>query len=176
MGFPVCYTEVFLPKLFLHILTILSFIRTLIISLFHFLGLSDFLETDISYCWSEPTTSADINIPSISIMSTSALDSRELLPVMKLEEVRRRQSSSVDVELEMCTVCLCEIEDEEEIRLLENCQHYFHRCCLDGWMEHEQTTCPLCRTPFVVVPTQADIEVEYDYLWNSSELSTNQFS
>ncbi|GFY92514.1 brassinosteroid-responsive RING-H2 [Actinidia rufa] len=49
MGFPVGYTEVFLPKLFIHILSLLGLIRALILALFRFLGISDFLEPEISY-------------------------------------------------------------------------------------------------------------------------------
>lgn len=50
---------------------------------------------------------------------------------------------------ESCAVCLYEFEGEDEIRWLRNCRHIFHRACLDRWMDHDQKTCPLCRTQFV---------------------------
>ncbi|GFP89656.1 E3 ubiquitin-protein ligase rha1b [Phtheirospermum japonicum] len=34
-------------------------------------------------------------------------------------------------------------------RRLTNCRHIFHRSCLDRWMDHDQKTCPLCRTQFI---------------------------
>ena len=32
---------------------------------------------------------------------------------------------------ERCLVCLCEYEDEEEVRQLNKCSHVFHRECID---------------------------------------------
>ncbi|CAM8971942.1 hypothetical protein QQ045_029042 [Rhodiola kirilowii] len=165
MGFPVGYTEVFLPKLFLQLLSLLGFIRGLIISLFHVLGLSDFLETDVS--WPEPTTT---RTESFTPASAQAL--REILPVMKLEDLKR--SKDVAEDTESCAVCLCEIEEEEEVRWLENCKHIFHRCCLDRWMDHDQTTCPLCRTPFVLNYKQTELDQQHFWVSSESEVS-NQF-
>lgn len=45
-----------------------------------------------------------------------------------------------------CAVCLCKIEEGEEIRELR-CHHMFHRDCLDRWVGHRNIgTCPLCRS------------------------------
>ena len=137
MGFPVGYTEVFLPKLFVHALSFLGFIRNLIFVLFNYLGLSDFLETDT--VWPENPTRTTPDNPSVS-----ALLIREILPVIKFEEL-----VVVGDLPESCAVCLYEFEGGEEIRWLRNCRHVFHRACLDRWMDHDQKTCPLCRTPFV---------------------------
>ncbi|KAF8407895.1 hypothetical protein HHK36_007033 [Tetracentron sinense] len=43
-----------------------------------------------------------------------------------------------------CAVCLCRIEEGEEIRELR-CDHIFHRVCLDRWLGYGHATCPLCR-------------------------------
>lgn len=43
-----------------------------------------------------------------------------------------------------CAVCLCKIEEGEEIRELR-CDHLFHRVCLDRWVGYKRATCPLCR-------------------------------
>ncbi|GKU96776.1 hypothetical protein SLE2022_028870 [Rubroshorea leprosula] len=136
MGFPVGYTEVFLPKLFVHVLSFLGFIRNLIFSLFHYVGLSDFLETDMA--WPEGPIRMPENPP------MAALLIREILPVIKFEEL-----VVVGDPPESCAVCLYEFEAGEEIRWLKNCRHVFHRACLDRWMDHDQKTCPLCRTSFV---------------------------
>ncbi|CAL5383040.1 unnamed protein product [Camellia sinensis] len=152
MGFPVGYSEVFLPKLFLHTLSLLGFIRNLIFSLFRFLGLSDFLETDLSSC-ENPTRMPD-NPPA------SAFLIRELLPVVvKFEDVVAGGG-------ERCAVCLYEFEVGEEIRCLTNCKHIFHRGCVDRWMDCDQNTCPLCRTPFV----PHDMKDEFNQrLWAASD-------
>ncbi|KAI6707691.1 brassinosteroid-responsive RING protein 1 [Syzygium oleosum] len=141
MGFPLGYTEVFLPKLFVHALCLLGFVRHLIFSLFRSLGLSDFLDTDAA---SFPAESRAAR-PAATAESppVSALLIREMLPVVRFE-------SLVDPP-ESCAVCLYEFEGrpEEEIRWLSNCRHVFHRECLDRWMDCDQDTCPLCRTQFV---------------------------
>ncbi|XP_059650546.1 uncharacterized protein LOC132296351 [Cornus florida] len=43
-----------------------------------------------------------------------------------------------------CAVCLCKIEEGDEIRELR-CVHLFHRVCLDRWVGFGHMTCPLCR-------------------------------
>nr|XP_009778641.1 PREDICTED: probable E3 ubiquitin-protein ligase RHA2B [Nicotiana sylvestris] len=43
-----------------------------------------------------------------------------------------------------CAVCLCKIEEGEEVRELR-CNHLFHRVCLDRWLGYGRMTCPLCR-------------------------------
>ncbi|CAA2967162.1 E3 ubiquitin- ligase RHA2B-like [Olea europaea subsp. europaea] len=43
-----------------------------------------------------------------------------------------------------CAVCLCRIDDGDEIREL-SCNHLFHRVCLDRWLGCGHVTCPLCR-------------------------------
>jgi E3 ubiquitin-protein ligase RHA2 len=48
-----------------------------------------------------------------------------------------------DEDLE-CAVCLCKIEDEDEIRVLR-CDHMYHKHCLDKWVGFKNNTCPLCR-------------------------------
>ncbi|KAJ0246507.1 Brassinosteroid-responsive RING protein 1 [Hirschfeldia incana] len=163
MGFPVGYTEVFLPKLFVQTLSILSFIRTLVFSLFRFLGLSDFLEMDQTwpdYNTSHPTRTQ----PELRSSPFSALLIREILPVIKFQDVTTTSSSGEDLP-ESCAVCLYEFEGEQEIRWLRNCRHIFHRSCLDRWMDHDQKTCPLCRTPFVPDEMQEEFNQR---LWAAS--------
>ncbi|KAJ8648554.1 hypothetical protein MRB53_001577 [Persea americana] len=47
-------------------------------------------------------------------------------------------------ELVQCAVCLCNIEEGEEMRELR-CEHLFHRGCLDAWLGYRHLTCPICR-------------------------------
>ncbi|KAG2702608.1 hypothetical protein I3843_06G091800 [Carya illinoinensis] len=63
--------------------------------------------------------------------------------VSKVEQyyMKRREGSEEDVE---CSVCLCKIEEGEEMRELR-CDHLFHRECLDRWVGYNHKTCPLCR-------------------------------
>ncbi|XP_042516956.1 brassinosteroid-responsive RING protein 1-like [Macadamia integrifolia] len=154
MGFPVGYTELFLPKLLVHTLSFLGFIRKLICWLFRFVGLGDFLEPDIA--WTDrPSNPTEFH-------SVSAVLIREILPVVKFDDLI---SSGDGQTPDSCAVCLYEFEGGEEIRQLTNCRHIFHRCCLDRWMDHDQKTCPLCRTPFIPDELQ---EAFNERLWAAS--------
>jgi RING-H2 zinc finger protein RHA1 len=63
----------------------------------------------------------------------------------------------------MCAVCLNSFEEEEHIRELCNCHHIFHRNCLDKWLDHRQTTCPLCRS-FLMPERILDTEVSKSWV------------
>ncbi|CAN1180939.1 Brassinosteroid-responsive RING protein 1, partial [Linum perenne] len=67
---------------------------------------------------------------------------REILPVIKFEELGEAVQES-------SAVCLYDFEGADEIQWLKNCRHVFPRACLDRWMDHDRSTCPLCRTSFV---------------------------
>ncbi|GJW53913.1 RING-H2 finger protein ATL13-like protein [Tanacetum coccineum] len=44
-----------------------------------------------------------------------------------------------------CAVCLCEFENDDNLRLLPKCSHAFHMDCIDTWLL-SHSTCPLCRS------------------------------
>ncbi|KAJ0031037.1 hypothetical protein Pint_13618 [Pistacia integerrima] len=51
---------------------------------------------------------------------------------------------------ETCAVCLSHIEEDDLVRELRNCCHYFHKDCIDKWVDYDrQKTCPLCRAPLL---------------------------
>ncbi|GFP79165.1 E3 ubiquitin-protein ligase rha2a [Phtheirospermum japonicum] len=47
-----------------------------------------------------------------------------------------------------CVVCLDRLGEGDHVRRLA-CSHVFHRGCLDGWLDHLNFSCPLCRAPLV---------------------------
>lgn len=149
MGFPVGYTELIFPKIFVHILSVLGCIRKVITIVFRYLGVHDLLEPDIG--WGEDWR----RMP--EFQSVSAMLIGEILPVSKFSELADPPDS--------CAVCLHEFEAEDEIRRLTNCGHIYHRACLDRWMGYDQRTCPLCRTPFIPHDMQAAFN---ERLWAAS--------
>lgn len=68
----------------------------------------------------------------------------------ELIEAPHRRSRTIpfpdDEEVVDCAVCLCQIEEEEEIWELA-CDHVFHRGCLNRWLRYGRVSCPLCRGP-----------------------------
>ncbi|XP_058763790.1 E3 ubiquitin-protein ligase ATL6-like [Vicia villosa] len=44
-----------------------------------------------------------------------------------------------------CAVCLAEFDDNDTIRVLPRCDHFFHPTCIDAWLS-THVTCPVCRT------------------------------
>lgn len=130
MGFPVCYSELLLPKLLIHTLTIFSLLRWLLSSILRLAGLPEFLDPPESFEFQESSLFGHLPVPNALM--------HEILPVVKF--------SDLDDPPESCAVCLYEFEPEDETRRLANCCHVFHRSCLDRWMGYDQRTCPLCRT------------------------------
>ncbi len=55
----------------------------------------------------------------------------------------RKNSSTKKGEEEKCSICLCEYEDNEELRLLP-CEHLFHPTCVDTWLV-QNSQCPVCK-------------------------------
>jgi len=45
----------------------------------------------------------------------------------------------------MCSICICEFEEGEELRLLPECGHVFHTDCISPWLTEKRNTCPLCQ-------------------------------
>ncbi|XP_024520529.1 probable E3 ubiquitin-protein ligase XERICO [Selaginella moellendorffii] len=72
-----------------------------------------------------------------------------------------------------CAVCLCDFEPSSLVRKLPNCSHVFHRDCLDKWLNHNHTTCPMCRSSLLTLDLakkhrqQEEILAEELALWLS---------
>lgn len=43
-----------------------------------------------------------------------------------------------------CSICMCEVEDNDKVRVLD-CKHAFHVRCIDPWVLQSHSICPLCR-------------------------------
>ncbi|KAK4282520.1 hypothetical protein QN277_013884 [Acacia crassicarpa] len=53
--------------------------------------------------------------------------------------------SATHLHLQECAVCLSDFEEDRDVRLLPNCNHYFHIHCIDTWFR-SHSNCPICRT------------------------------
>ncbi|KAK9280465.1 hypothetical protein L1049_014157 [Liquidambar formosana] len=50
-----------------------------------------------------------------------------------------------------CSICLCEYRDGEMLRMMPDCRHYFHLCCIDAWLRLN-ASCPVCRNSPLPTP------------------------
>ncbi|KAL4377187.1 hypothetical protein GQ457_02G001590 [Hibiscus cannabinus] len=85
------------------------------------------------------------------------------LPVVEFgrSKLGAEQSSSAE-----CAICLECIKGSEEIRELGNCNHLYHRECIDGWVDQGHETCPLCGRkllPFEATAAAGDTELKGVY-------------
>ncbi|XP_059457510.1 RING-H2 finger protein ATL52-like [Corylus avellana] len=56
-----------------------------------------------------------------------------------------------------CSVCLCEFQENDSLRLLPKCSHAFHLPCIDTWLK-SQSSCPLCRSNISLPPQPSPIQ------------------
>jgi hypothetical protein len=62
------------------------------------------------------------------------------LKVMKKSEILDLNRT----EQHNCTVCLDEIKHEEDVIFLD-CNHFFHKKCIETWFKNCSNKCPICR-------------------------------
>ena len=49
--------------------------------------------------------------------------------------------------IDICSICLDELQDEDCVTALPNCYHVFHTACIREWLlERQSTYCPLCKS------------------------------
>ncbi|XP_058743945.1 RING-H2 finger protein ATL67-like [Vicia villosa] len=56
-----------------------------------------------------------------------------------------------------CSICLCEYKDAEMLRMMPECRHYFHLCCLDSWLKLNGS-CPVCRNSPMPTPMSTPLQ------------------
>lgn len=56
-----------------------------------------------------------------------------------------------------CSICLCEYKDLEMLRMMPECRHYFHLCCVDAWLKLNGS-CPVCRNSPLPTPLSTPLQ------------------
>ena len=64
-------------------------------------------------------------------MGSSAPPEPMGVPSGQLEEVVPKSITTAEEIGQTCSICICELEEEETIRRLPICGHRFHACCID---------------------------------------------
>ncbi|MFC1842998.1 RING finger domain-containing protein [Candidatus Dependentiae bacterium] len=63
--------------------------------------------------------------------------------ITKKRKPKKKNKPVKKQEKENCTICLCEMENNRNIKELV-CKHKFHENCIDKWIKQNRT-CPICR-------------------------------
>lgn len=143
MGFPV-FPNIcagLLPMLIINIAVSITSMKHTLNAFLHVLGLVDLsptLQDAMPIVFPE-----EYNLSSGPGYSGLSEEVSQALPVTVYDP---NNMNLMDAE---CPVCLCEFQRGQELRLLPACKHVYHRKCLDRWLDHQHTTCPLCRTSLI---------------------------
>ncbi|XP_022743962.1 RING-H2 finger protein ATL52-like [Durio zibethinus] len=65
---------------------------------------------------------------------------------------------SKDCNEDMCAICLGDLKEGEQIRVLPDCLHFFHVACIDTWL-NLHSNCPLCRADTSSLPEQVAVSL-----------------
>ncbi|XP_062217523.1 brassinosteroid-responsive RING protein 1-like [Phragmites australis] len=151
MGFPVGCSEMMLPRVLLQVLFLLGHLHRFLLWAFNAVGLGDLIDLGANYPLPDTTAAQEHHGHDMVTLQhrrpefrpVPAVVIEEALPVVRFDELAEACGDGD------CAVCLSSIGSGDEVRQLSNCRHGFHRGCLDGWMAHDQRTCPLCRAPLI---------------------------
>lgn len=83
------------------------------------------------------------SLPTKSVCVSVAQNGLSLEEFNELQVVRAPPAAP-DAAEDMCSVCYCEKQEGELLRVLPNCPHTFHKDCIDAWFI-ENASCPECR-------------------------------
>ncbi|KAF3772665.1 RING-H2 finger protein [Nymphaea thermarum] len=159
MGFSVEYSGVVVAQFLHHHAALLLFmVRGLFYWVLRSLGASDYLLDDelsefpssISSASSSSWVSAEVIRENLQVVTFASLGG-----INGCSEGGGGGSGAATAIT--CAVCLNEFRGKDKVRELRNCCHIFHKKCLDRWLDLDQKTCPLCRTPFLL-PASGDCD------------------
>ncbi|MCO5552386.1 hypothetical protein L7F22_005897 [Adiantum nelumboides] len=75
-------------------------------------------------------------------------DIRASLPVSSYESFMCATDEPLDHTVQ-CAICLLDFTEGDGIHKLPRCDHIFHQACISKWLDHQQNTCPLCRSSLI---------------------------
>jgi len=85
--------------------------------------------------------------PEVYALLTALDDSSPTLTQMRrIDVVTLPRLKASECELDMCSICLHDFEEDELTTQLP-CKHNFCTACIERWLTQEKDSCPLCCTP-----------------------------
>jgi hypothetical protein len=65
--------------------------------------------------------------------------------IKKLGKYKKIKECNKDILELSCSICIENFKLNEYYRKL-NCNHYFHKRCIDRWIKKDKNECPMCRS------------------------------
>ncbi|XP_048425282.1 uncharacterized RING finger protein C4G3.12c-like [Pyrus x bretschneideri] len=81
------------------------------------------------------------------LIELPALPAAKRPPPPQSSTIFRCTTTSASDATDECAICFDDFVDGQVCRLLGNCQHSFHKLCIDQWLATGETYCPVCRAP-----------------------------
>ncbi|KAF4350984.1 hypothetical protein F8388_021691 [Cannabis sativa] len=130
-----------------------SYVRSSILGLVHFLGLSRFGPNPVVVVVDDGGL---LRAVGSGLAGLIVLANQLNLNRLNSYPYNNNHSSQPQAEAEAeaasnsddCVVCMSTLRAGEQVRKL-SCRHVFHKNCFDGWLEHLNFNCPLCRSPLL---------------------------
>jgi len=66
----------------------------------------------------------------------------------KISQIKIDECFSYNIIYSIVNYIVQDFEDEEFVRTLPKCGHFFHLVCIDKWLV-QQGSCPICRINYV---------------------------
>jgi len=76
---------------------------------------------------------------------TVSCDILESLPTTVLSFDEKIEGMPELCDGDVCTTCLCDYVEGDEVRWIPQCAHIFHKSCIDEWLQSQSVSCPICR-------------------------------
>ncbi|CAI8613217.1 unnamed protein product [Vicia faba] len=74
-------------------------------------------------------------------LSRSVINSYHTFPFNKNHIATINKDSDYDT---ICSICISDYKEQEILKMMPQCRHYFHRNCVDTWLK-VNASCPICR-------------------------------
>ncbi|KAI4339296.1 hypothetical protein MLD38_024256 [Melastoma candidum] len=69
----------------------------------------------------------------------------------RIKRAASRQKGNRDTSPSCCPICLVDCRKDDELQSLPDCNHRFHKECIDRWLRLHPT-CPICRKSPLSIP------------------------
>jgi hypothetical protein len=79
------------------------------------------------------------------VLKESEFDKMKEIKYKDAKTLTDDEGKNILCEDSTCVICQEETEDNDYIRIMPPCKHFYHKDCVDKWLREESNKCPLCK-------------------------------